>query len=147
MKVNCLPLWAEHKILWLQGWCLQICSLTWYLTDRCPFKNEAFFCARVFRLSALALKVLLQCKWSAVAWTPPVLTGGMQASWSCDSTGLCCHLVHVCQLYNTPLEKEVVELKLCHYLPSKRRVRVFGGVCSSIHQSNSQEVHLRESWR
>lgn len=33
------------------------------------------------------------------------------------------------------------------YLSSEQRVRVFGGVCSSVHQSHSQEVHLRESWR
>lgn len=33
------------------------------------------------------------------------------------------------------------------YLTSQQCVRVFGGVRSSLHQSHSQEVHLRESRR
>lgn len=102
-----------------------------------------FWCTRVLWLStpALKLEVLLQCKWSAAAWTACFdwRDAGFTIMWQ--------HYPDLARVSCTPLAKEVVELKVRHYLPSKRGVRVFGGVCSSLHQSNSQEVHLREGWR
>lgn len=115
----------SERIFYFVRWLWKI--IYHFIATQCPGNHK---CGR-------RAQVPLLWKWCREHYQASLFGDGRQASWlPCSST------VSV-------LLKD--QLYVCVYFTSEQRVRVFGGVCSSIHQSHSQEVHLRESrcenWR
>lgn len=157
MLVSCLPLWAEHKISWLLDdtyW-----SVVWHgiWVIIVLETNENFCCA----LECFCFQ-LQPSNWSVASMQ---MVCGCLTTACFDWQDAHDHVTTLPRLGQCPSVVQFKKRRLLNnnsainglrdvlirsfifYLPRRRCVRVFGGVCSSIHQSNSQEVHLRESWR
>lgn len=91
-------------------------------------------------------------KCSCFHWQSEV-TAGLGAFWSHFNTGYSsCHFVSLAEknlsnALNVDSSQREMSRDCVFNLASEHCVRVFGTVCSSLHQSHSQEVHLREGRR